>query len=171
MRCDPMKRFTRLWKHCLCDAKDVRRVFGHSGFEKIEQAIADGERRHNAEICFAVEASLDAYRIWAQVTPRERAHTHFSRLRVWDTAENNGVLIYVLWADRSVEILVDREVNRLVPERTWVEACQMMSKSFQQGKFSEGVVEAIGLINLELARAFPHRPGDRNELGNAVTLL
>ena len=90
---DTQNRLARFWRHWLCDAGDVRKRFGAEGFARIEKAIAEGERRHGAEVSFAVEASLDVYRLWAEVTPRQRAKRHFSNLGVWDTELNKRCLV------------------------------------------------------------------------------
>ena len=137
----------------------------------IEQAIAADELQHSAEVRFAVEASLDIYRIWAQVEPRERAMTHFSRLKVWDTQANNGVLIYLLLADQSVEILVDREAARLVDPQIWERACAVMSMAFRREAYTEGVLAGLKVIQPALERAFPARSDDRDELPNTVAVL
>lgn len=168
---DTQNRFGRLWRHWLCDAREVRKRFGKEGFARIENAIAEGERKHGAEISFAVEASLDAYRLWAGVTPRERAHHHFSNLRVWDTELNNGVLLYVLLADRAVELVADREAARRIPQPVWDEACALMSKAFVKEQYTDGVLAALAHLQPSLEQVFPRLADDVNELPNTVHLV
>ncbi len=171
MALDTSKRFTRLWRHWRCGTGDIKRYFGANGFAQIEVAIAMGEVSHNAEVRFAVEASLDAYQIWAQVSPRQRARTHFSGLKVWDTEANNGVLIYLLLGDRSVEIVVDREAERRISPHVWASACAAMSAAFLQAEYTQGVLRALDIIQPSLVNAFPLQASDRNELSNEVGVL
>lgn len=171
MALDIKTRFARLWRHWRCGAGDIQCYFGATGFAQIERAIAQGEAVHSAEVRFAVEASLDAYQIWAQVTPRQRAQTHFSGLRVWDTEANNGVLIYLLLGDRSVEIVVDREAQRRIAPQIWTLACAAMSTAFSNSQYTQGVLQALDIIQPSLVLAFPPLAADRNELSNKVGVL
>ena len=93
-------RAHRLLRHFATDHLSVRRAFPQPALAQIEQAIVAGERRHRGQVCFAVEGSLPPLRVLRKITPRERALEVFGLLRVWDTEENAGVLIYVLLADR-----------------------------------------------------------------------
>ena len=97
----------------------VGRAFPPSAMAAIEEAIAKSEREHSGELRFAVEPALDTSALLAGQSGRERALEVFSQLRVWDTEENNGVLIYLLLADRDIEIVADRGVNARVPQAEW----------------------------------------------------
>lgn len=163
-------RFSRLLRHWRTDAEDVRRHFGAQGFASIEQAIFQCEKRSSAELRFAIESSLDAYQIWAEVRPRARAETLFAKHRVWDTEDNNGVLIYLLMADRAVEVIVDREAQRRVSPLVWKNVCDVMTQAFGQGQYVDGVLKAIALLQPTLEAAFPRLSGDVDELPNAVLI-
>src|SRR3970282_2059193 len=104
---------------------DLKRIARHLFFPRrfprkamaaIEQAIAHGESTHRGEIRFAAEDALDGPALLAGQSARERAVEVFSQLGVWDTGENNGVLIYLLLADHDVEIVADRGVNARVAQ-------------------------------------------------------
>ena len=97
--------------------------------------------------------------------PRERALDIFSQLRVWDTEHNNGVLIYLLLADRDVEIIADRGIDAHVGAAGWETICRAMEKDFRAGLFEHGVIKGIEDVSRLLARHFPPAPpGRRNEL-------
>jgi uncharacterized membrane protein len=164
-------RFARALRHFRIDSKDVSRAFGDDGFARIETAIAQSEASHGAEICFAVEASLDLYRVWAGHTPRQRAQVQFAELGVWDTEANNGVLIYLLMADRAVEIIVDRQARHKVPTKVWLDACEAMRQNFQKERFVDGVLAGLALIQPALVHAFPRLPSDLDEISNKVQLI
>lgn len=138
---------------------------------QIEQRIAEVERAHPGEVCFAVEHALELGDLLAGVTPRDRALEVFGLLRVWDTEHNNGVLIYVLHADHAVEIVADRGLARCVPQAEWDALCRQVEGDFRAGRFGPGALAAIDGAAQLLQRHFPGQPGDRNELPNQPLLL
>jgi len=86
---------------------------------------------HSGEIRVAIEGALEPGEVWHGKTPRERALEVFAALGVWDTEANNGVLIYVLLADRDVEIVADRGFNGRVPDSEWQAACEDIRREFR----------------------------------------
>jgi uncharacterized membrane protein len=139
--------------------------------QAIETAIARSEAQHQGEIRFAVEAGLDLWSLLGDQSARERAIEVFSQLQVWDTEANNGVLIYLLWADHDVEIVADRGINARVGSAEWERICGEMEALFRQGRFEEGVILGIQAITVHLVKHFPARPEDRNELEDKPVLF
>jgi uncharacterized membrane protein len=133
------------------------------------------ERAHAGEIRFAVETALPPRRIIGEVSPRARALEVFSELRVWDTEHNNGVLIYVLVADRSVEIVADRGLSPRVTSAEWEGVCRMMEEHFRAGRIKAGAIAGIdaagGLLARHYPAAIPNQGTGRNELPDQPTLL
>jgi len=154
----------RIARHLFGMPGAVGRAFPAAAMAAIELAVQRGEKTHRGEIRFAVEAALDGPALFAGQTARERALEVFSRLRVWDTEENNGVLIYLLLADRDVEILADRGVSARVASAEWEQICRRMEAALSRGQFGHASVAAIEEVSRLLARHYPPRPGDRNEL-------
>jgi uncharacterized membrane protein len=136
----------------------------------IEQAIAESEREHSGEIRFAVEPALDTRPLLAGQSARERALEVFALLRLWDTDERNGVLIYLLLADRDIEIVADRGLN-VVQAAEWEAICKSMEQALRRGEFREGVMDGVHAVSGLLARHFPRRAGDRNELPDRPVAL
>ncbi|MGH8539724.1 MAG: TPM domain-containing protein [Stenotrophobium sp.] len=167
-----MNTFSRLLKHAFTGHLVARRAFPKAKLQAIENAVHTCESQHGGEIRFAVEASLHASAIWHGLTPRERAIQVFSDLRVWNTEHNNGVLIYVLLADRAVEIVADRGVAQgHVPQREWDAVCREMEKHFGAGLFETGSVAGVQAVADILAR-YPAGPRDAgNELPDAPVIL
>ncbi len=161
----------RLARHLFCLPRAVARAFPRSAMAAIEEAIAKSETGHRGEIRFAAEAALDTGDLVAGETARERALEVFAQLRIWDTEENNGVLIYLLLADRDVEIVADRGISAKVAGAEWERICRRMEASFSRGDFGQGVLDGIAEVTVLLARHFPARPGDRNELPDKPALL
>ena len=159
----------RMFRHLVMPAWSVRRAFDAATLQAIEQAISDTERSHGGEIRFAVEASASPIDLMRGITPRHQAMEAFARLGVWDTEANNGVLIYVAWADRDVEIVADRGFNGLVSVQEWAEVCHRMEQSFARGSPRQAVVDGIRAAGVLIARHFPAT--DRDELPNRPALL
>jgi hypothetical protein len=165
------KRRTRLWRHALSDDADVRRAYPIEGLEHIEQLIQDGEATHTGEVCVAMEPALPVSRVWRRVPPQERALEVFGLLRVWDTEDNNGVLIYLLLADRRFEIVADRGIHRLVGNDGWEAIARQMEAIFAERRYIDAVEHGIRAINALLARHCPGGARDPNQLPNRPVLL
>jgi len=164
----------RRWlRHLWTGSLQVRSAFPREAMARIEAAIAAGERRHRAEVRFAVEGSLSAGELWRGVTARERAIEVFSQFRVWDTEEDNGVLVYLLWADHAVEIVADRAAARRIAQPVWQAACRKLTEGCASGQPLEGALACLEAIALALESAFPpdgSRP-DTDELPNTPIVL
>ncbi len=168
-------RTRRLLRHAAALHWRTRMLFPASTLDAIEEAIARAERAHAGEIRFAIETALPPSRVIGETAPRTRALEVFSELRVWDTERNNGVLIYVLIADRSVEIVADRGVAARVDPAEWEGVCRMMKDHFRAGRFKSGAIAGVEAVGGLLGRHFPARlPGRAaadNELPDRPTLL
>ena len=164
-------KLKRLLTHLMMPAWRVRRIFATSVMSHIEKSIQMGEAAHHGELRFAVEASLHPLAIWREVSARDRAIEVFSQLQVWDTASNNGVLIYLLLADHDVEIVADRDLNHRVDDQQWEQICRDMEAEFRAGRFEDGVVAGINAINHLLVSHYPNRGPDQNELSDKPVLL
>jgi uncharacterized membrane protein len=160
-----------MWRHVVTDRGDVHRAFPPEQMVRVENAIAEGELRHSGQVCFAVEAALPAGRVWQQVTPRERALEVFGLLRVWDTARNDGVLVYLLLADRDVEIVADRGIHAKVGDAAWEAICRTMETAFRAGRYAEGVATGIAAISDLLARHSPRDGAPSSELSDKPIIL
>ena len=155
---------SRWIRHFLIPPWRVKRVFPAPVLSRIEQAIEDAERHHTGQIRFAVEHALDAALLSRGVSAGDRALDVFSRLRVWDTAQNNGVLIYLLLADRDVEIVADRGIHQRAGAEAWETICGGMEKAFRAGRFEAGVIEGIEQVSRILREQFPRATPGPNEL-------
>ncbi|MFZ4479628.1 MAG: TPM domain-containing protein [Rhodoferax sp.] len=168
-------RIRRFLKHRWLDASTTRRVIPADLVQRLAKRVAASEQRHSGEIRIYVEAGLPAALLLLKLsTPqivRQRALSVFSELRVWDTAGNNGVLIYLLLAERSIEIVADRGLNDRVTAQTWKAMVSRMSKAFATGRFEDGLTEALEEVSALLVQHFPLDSGaNPNELPNAPIL-
>lgn len=162
---------SRMARHLFHPRWLVARAFPRRSLDRITAAIAASETAHGGEIRFAVEGALAVPALLRGVTARQRAVQVFSDLRVWDTEANSGVLVYLLLADRDVEILADRGFNGRVEAADWEAICQEMESHFRQGDFETGVLTGITRIEALLRRHFPVSGGNANELPDRPDLI
>ena len=149
----------------------LRRCFPAEVLAAIDAAITASEQQHQAEIRFAVETALPVGHLWRGISCRERAQEMYSRLGVGDTVAHTGILVYVLLAERDIEIVADRGFTERCAEPVWVDICSGMSAAFRNGDYGPGSLRAIAQLG-ELAVAnFPAASGNRNELPNQPFVL
>jgi len=161
----------RIFHHLIVEGS-ARRRFPPHVLDAIQQAIAAGERTHAGQVCCAIEGALPLAELWRGRTPRQRAEDVFARLRVWDTERNSGVLIYVLLADRAIEIVADRGIAAKVEQGAWKSICAQMQKAFAAGAFQRGAVEGVAAVCALLAQHFPDDgQAMRNELPDRPVVL
>src|ERR1700743_2585574 len=145
----------RISKHLLLHRRQARRLFPRETLAAIEQAIKAGETAHLGQVRFVVEGALDGVPLFRDQPARERALDIFSHLRIWDTAHNNGVLIYLLLADHDVEIIADRGIDAKVGRAGWEKICTEMERDYGSGHFEGGVIRGIEAVSRQLATHFP----------------
>jgi uncharacterized membrane protein len=168
-------QIARLLRHAAATRWRTRMLFPTATLDAIEQAIGQAERTHAGEIRFVIETALTPRHIWHDITPRAHALEVFSHLRVWDTDDNNGVLIYVQLADRNVEVIADRGFQARVSPAEWEAVCRLMEEHFRAGRFQVGSIAGVEAIGNLLARHFPQETAksaqQRNQLPDRPTLL
>jgi len=161
----------RRFRHFFSTRAALRRLFSPEVLAEIEGTIQQIESEHAGEIRFVVESSLDPAELRRKLTPRQRALQVFGILGVWDTAANNGVLIYLLMADRDVEIVADRGIAERVRQEDWESICREMEAHFRAARFREGSIAGIRRVGRLLGQHFPRDSNPRNELPNQPVLL
>jgi uncharacterized membrane protein YgcG len=166
-----MNKFSRALRHLCTTRYSGKKAFPCATLTAIQQAIADGESLHRAEIRLIVEPSLELSEIFAGVSSRQRAHELFSQYRIWDTEENAGILIYIELADHQVEIVADRGIASLIPNHYWHAICKTMTEGFAQGKYHDSVLQGLQQLNAVLQEHFPEQDRQANQLSNKPILL
>lgn len=155
-------------RHLFLDQLALMRAFPLTTLAAIERAVAGQEKRHRGELRVVIEGGLPLLALIAGRTARERALEHFARLRIWDTEDNAGVLIYLLLCDRRVEIVADRGIHACVGEAAWEAICGAMQREFAAGRFEAGMLAGLGAVSDLLELHFPAKAGGNpNELPDA----
>lgn len=163
--------FKRVCRHLFISPLALKKRFPKATMQRIEQAIAECEQTHFGEIRFAVELNLPLLDILRKKSGQQRAVEVFSQLRVWDTEQNNGVLIYLLLADHDFEILADRGIHQHIGTHGWARISHEMEILFKQGQFEAGVLHGITQINRLLIEHYPATTNNHNELPNAPVII
>lgn len=161
-----LQRLLRLLRHRWHDPATLRRALPPPAMERLRLRVRASEQRHSGEIRIYVESGLPtSYLLRRAPLPdviRQRALTLFGKLRVWDTEHNNGVLIYLLLAERAIEIVADRGLERHVTREDWQAMMARMAVAFRDGRFEDGLTQALGEISAVLVEHFPLAPGQAN---------
>ena len=165
-------KISRLIQHRWFDDRQLRRALDADALRRLEAQVAQSERQHSGEIRLCVEAGLPLSYLWRDIGARDRAVTLFGKLRVWDTEHNNGVLIYLLLAERAIEVVADRGLMRHVDAKQWQALVQRMRDDFRAGHIEQGLAQAVDTIGALLAQHFPlvDGAGNPNELPDRVDL-
>lgn len=171
-----LSRVKRIFRHRWVDDTATGRVIAPDMLKRLQDRVASSERRHSGELRIYIEAGLPLHHLWTdaptQQVARQRALDLFSQLRVWDTAANNGVLIYLLLAEHHIEIVADRGLNERVEPDVWQTLVTRMSGAFKQAQFEEGLTQALSEVSALLVEHFPLRANEANpnELPDAPIL-
>lgn len=164
-----LNRIKRLIKHRWQDDASASGGVPPDMVQRLQTRVAASERSHSGEIRIYVEASLPTSYLLRDASTheitRERALSLFGKLRVWDTANNNGVLIYLLLAEHAIEIVADRGLNQWMTRQDWQAMLQRMRVAFQEHRFEDGLGQAVDEVNTLLAQHFPlladaHNPNE-----------
>jgi uncharacterized membrane protein len=166
-----MNIFYRLLKHLFTTHAAGKRTFPPSTLKAIEAAITEGESLHKAEVRLIVEHSLSGRAVLHRITSRQRAIELFSQYRIWDTEDNCGVLVYINIADRKLEIVADRAVSKLIPNKGWHAVCRTMTEGFSQGEFHHSSAAAMAQLNALLQSHLPADGTHSNQLPNKPIVL
>ena len=162
------KRFCR---HVAMTPATARRAFPDATMDAIARAIAEGERRHRGEVCFVIEAELTTAQLWRGLSARDRAREVFASRGVWNTEENNGVLVYVLLADHAVEIVADRGIEALVDATEWQGVVHAMDAHLRSGRHEAGALAGINAVSELLERHFPDTGAGRNQIPDRPVIM
>ena len=162
---------SRTFAHLCTGTGAVHQRFDADAMTRIRNAIAAGELGHAGEIRFAVEAALPLRALWHRKEARSRALEVFANLRVWDTDANTGVLLYLLWADRAIEVVADRGIAALVPASAWESICADVREGLRNTHPADAVVIGVERIGELLRAALPAQEHTPDELPDDPVLL
>lgn len=163
-------RFVTLFKHRWLDVTDSRKTLSDDLLHRLKKRVAASENRHSGEIRICVEAGLPTSYLWRhfwykasmRTVIRQRAIMMFSKLRIWDTEHNNGVLIYLLLAERDIELVADRGFNQHVQPAEWDAIVKRLGTALHENRFEDGLTQALEEVSAILMQYFELKAGDKN---------
>jgi uncharacterized membrane protein len=161
----------RILRHLLMTHWRQRRAFPPAALSAIREVIAKSELQHSGQIRFAVEGALHGMRLLRGQSPRQRALEVFANLHLWDTEQRNGVLIYLLLADRAVEIVVDRGAHLRAQAAHWQRICRGMEAKFRDGRYLDGVIGGIDAVTQVMSEHFPPTGKPERHLPDAPVVI
>lgn len=161
----------RLLAHLLLPSSALHRRFPAHALTAIEDAVGKSEKQHRGEIRVAIETALDLRDLVRVHSARERALEVFAELGVWHTRERNGVLLYVLLAERSVEIVADEGLEGRVADDEWQRICTLIEREFAAGHWRDGVLIGVEAVTALLVREFPATGPTVNQQQNRPAVL
>jgi uncharacterized membrane protein len=161
---------TRLTQHLVHGPLRLFRCCTSQHKSRISEEIRRSESLHRAQIVVAVEDKLSLWELLRGITPHQKAQSHFVNLRIWDTEENCGVLVYILLADRAIEIIADRGLHK--GSVRFDHLCEKAIPLFLLGQYGDGVSTLLAALSEELAKVFPHASDNyQNELSDEIRVL
>jgi uncharacterized membrane protein len=147
----------------------AERLFGPDDFAAITEAVRRAEASTSAEIRVHLERRVHRWP-WKPPDALRRARQVFAHLGMHLTAERHGVLIYLALEDRKLAIVGDEGIHRRVGDAYWQTVRDLMIARLAEGRALEAVLTGVAEVGRELARHFPRRPDDRNELSDQVSV-
>ena len=128
----------------------------------IAKAIEEAEHQTSGEIRVHIESKCKEEVL-------DRAAWLFKKLKMNETKDRNGVLIYLSINDRKFAILGDSGINKVVPAGFWNEIKEMMIGHFGRGEFAVGLIHGIEQAGVQLKQYFPWQTDDTNELSDEIS--
>ena len=130
--------------------------------EEIVEAIRFAEYDTSGEIRVHIEqkCDIDAY---------ERALDVFHILKMDNTKEQNGVLIYVVVDNKFFVIYGDRGINNVVNADFWNSTRDKIATQFRSSNFKQGIIDGIKEASKALSAHFPGQHSNRDELDNTIS--
>lgn len=161
-----LTRLKRVLKHRWLDDRLTHKAMPPEALARLTEQVRTSEQRHSGEIRICVETGLPTSYLWRDNSMRQiirqRALTMFGKLRVWDTENNNGVLVYLLLTERAIEIVADRGLNAAVSPHMWAGLVKKMGEALKSDNFEKGLALAVEEVTALLIAQFPLTPGQPN---------
>jgi uncharacterized membrane protein len=151
----------------------IAQYLPQQALDALRHTIHASEQRHTGQIVLCIEASLSPEDMLKHASPRQRALALFGELRVWDTEDNNGAMLYLLMSRHAIELVADRALNRCVAQAAWDSITQRLAVALRAHQYENGLQSALEQMSGLLIAHFPSsaaRPRD-NTVSDAPVVL
>ena len=146
----------------------VKSFLSKQDLKDIAEAIKEAEQWTSGEIRVGIRqkrAKKDK-----SLSVEQLARQEFVHLGMVKTKERTGILIFILLDSREFYILADEHINQKVEARSWDSVAATMAAKFAKKEFRQGLLDAVRSVGEHLAKHFPAKPGDKNELSDEVDI-
>ncbi len=140
----------------------VEKLLSNNEEQEIVQAILEAEKNTSGEIRVHIESHT-------RLEHFNRAREVFHLLKMDNTKDENGVLIYVAVNDRKFVIYGDKGIDKVIPDNFWDTTRDTIQAHFKNGNFKQGIIEGVLSTGKQLEKHFPWNHGDTNELSDEVS--
>lgn len=144
-------------------SSNVEQLLTQEEEQEVIEAIRRAEKETSGEIRVHIEPSS------GELSPLKRASEVFHYLKMDNTADRNGVLIYVAAKDKTFAIYGDKGINKVVPKDFWESTKDKIQYHFRNSNFKLGLTEGILKAGEELKAHFPWQHDDVNELPDQIS--
>ena len=141
---------------------NARQILNHEEDRRIVEAIRQAELNTSGEIKVHIENHCRG-------DVEERSLFVFNRLKMNETKQHNGVLIYLAVRDHKFAILGDEGINKVVEPDFWNDIRNLMATAFKEGRFAEGLEQGILRCGEKLKTHFPYQSDDVNEIPDEIS--
>lgn len=145
-----------------------RKYLSKEDLKSLSEVIAEAERNTSGEIRVVARTR----RTWKErrLPLFDLALKEFHYLGMQNTRDRTAILILVLFAEHQFQIVADEGINAKVEDGLWQKIAASMADQFKEGKYVDGIADAVRAVGTELAKHFPRKPDDTNELSNEIVL-
>ena len=141
---------------------NARRILNNEEDRRVVEAIKQAELNTSGEIKVHIENHCRG-------KVEDRSLFIFNHLKMNETKQRNGVLIYLAVRDHMFAILGDEGINKVVEADFWNDIRDLMAAAFKEGRFAEGLEQGIQRCGEKLKAFFPYQSDDVNEIPDDIS--
>ena len=145
----------------------AKEALSKEGLDRIAAVIAEVELATSAEIRVSIREEREPHE---HETVEQLAYKEFARLRMHETKDRSGILLFILFEERKYYIYGDEGIHRRTEPHTWSEVASTLHEYFHKGDFEGGIISALHMIKARVTNALPRAADDTDELSNEVSI-
>jgi uncharacterized membrane protein len=140
----------------------ARNFFNQKEQNLVEEAIRTAETKTSAELVVHLDNLCFA-------NPIKAAEKVFVRLGMHNTAERNGVLIYIATLNKKIAVVGDVGIYSKLEPDYWKKIVDQLIAEFRADHKAEALSASLLDIGNQLAEFFPRQHNDTDELSNKIS--
>lgn len=144
----------------------IHEILSTAEMEKIAEEINLQEEKTAGEIRISIKRKRNLFE--KKISLRNLAIKEFFRLKMNNTRDRSGILLFLILKERQFYILPDEGITKVLDQKFWDDLSASTEKHFREKNFYPGIINVIKECGTVLSQYFPRRPDDANELDNRV---